>query len=179
MKTKLKELVDTQQICSVYTDLDATNKFAVGYILQFNENYFVMESIDQYGKSDGVFCSLVDNIIKIETNSIYNECIQKLFEFSNQIRYRYTKAKGDILVGLIDHIIANKKLSTIELCNSGTDDTVGFIKRVDKETIEIEVIDQYGKKDGTQKITIADISHITCDSMDDFKTETLFKINSK
>ena len=53
MKSKIKELLKCQKICAVYTDSDFVDKFAVGYFLQLDEKYFLMECIDEYGKNDG------------------------------------------------------------------------------------------------------------------------------
>jgi hypothetical protein len=179
MRTKIKELIETQKLCSVYTNAKSTDKFSVGFLLKYDDKYFIMESIDQYGKSDGIFCSLIDNIFKVEDENEYISCIQKLFSYFKQTRYKNPMLKDGILKSFIDYIVENKKICSIELCNSGICDAVGFISKITNGIIELVVIDQYGRRDGVQTITLADISHISCDSTDDIKTETLFKINSK
>lgn len=45
MKSKIKELLKCQKICAVYTDSDFVDKFAVGYFLQLDEKYFLMECL--------------------------------------------------------------------------------------------------------------------------------------
>lgn len=86
MKSKIKELLKCQKICAVYTDSDFVDKFAVGYFLQLDEKYFLMECIDEYGKNDGYFCSLIENIIKIEVDSEYLDSIIKLSTYYKQKR---------------------------------------------------------------------------------------------
>jgi len=67
MIEKIKELKKTQEICSIYSDGNETTKFSVGFIVDHDENFFLLERIDTNGKNDGFGGELLRTIIKIET----------------------------------------------------------------------------------------------------------------
>ena len=176
MKSKIKELLKCQKICAVYTDSDFVDKFAVGYFLQLDEKYFLMECIDEYGKNDVYFSSLIENIIKIEVDSEYLDSIIKLSTYYKQKRCENLFFHNELLLNFIKYIFKNKKLCTIEICNSGNNITVGFVKQIEAKYLDIEIISPYGKTDGTQTINIDDISHISCESMEETKISILTSI---
>lgn len=173
MNSKIKEIMNLHKLCGIYTNVEATNKFAVGYILRADEKYFIMECIDQYGYSDGYWCKLIENIVEIELDSEYLSSILKLIALNKQEKYPELDFNEDLLVNLIKYAMENDKICTFQICNSGYDDAVGLIKRLNTDYVEVNAVDRFGKFDGIQILSLKSISHMSCDSCDEIKISKL------
>ena len=99
----LRELIEKQELCAIYTDANDTDKFSVGYILGIDKNSFLMEHIDQYGKADGISCNLIDFIFKVERDTLYCKNIEKLFKYLKQKRFAKLSLKNDVTMAVIDY----------------------------------------------------------------------------
>jgi len=171
----LNELKKTEELCSIYSDGNNTDKFSVGYVMDIDETYYVMESIDPYGKTDGLFCKIIENIVFIEKETIYLEKIMKLNKFYKQQRYPKYELQKDPLLSLLKFAQKNSKVCSFELCESSKDNMVGIINEITDEFIEIECFNDYGKNDGTAIVELGKISSVSCDSSDEKVIEILSK----
>ena len=176
MLEKLKDLRSSQEICSVYNDGNETTKFSVGFIVDYDAKFFLMEQITPYGKNDGIQCNLVDFIIKIETASGYIKKIEKLYSFNKQKRRSIIDCKSDVVVALLNFAIKNCRICSIVLCESNNKDIVGYIKNISKDIATIQNVDENGNEDGNTFVELGRISQITCGSEDEEKLEILHKL---
>ena len=65
-KSDLVNLMEKGELCEIYTDPDRLDIFSVGYIVSVDEDFYILKSVNEYGKFDGYYCEIIDNIIKIE-----------------------------------------------------------------------------------------------------------------
>ena len=177
MNKKIKKLVEQQEICSIYNNPEDTNKFAVGYFIKCDEEYAIVESINPYGQSDGIFWLPIENIIKIETKNKYTCCIKKLFDYYKQTRHYTWQFSENLLLDMLNYIKNNAKICTMELCDSIKDDVQGFIVDISNEVIKMKIIDSYGYEDGEVFVNGNNISCLACDSSEEKKIEVLFNLN--
>lgn len=169
----------SNEMYEIYANLENSNKFTVGYIIANDKNYIVCESIDPYGKKDGLVLFLCDNIIKVQKNTKYLNNIEKLYNKQGNKRDKiFFNTSESLLLQLLDYIDKNKKLCTIELCDSNINDVVGFLNKIDLNgaTIELNNINDDGEKDGISIVNLNMISSITVDSLDDKKLYDLTRL---
>ena len=176
MIEKIKELKEKQEVCNIYHDENDTLRFSVGFILGYDEKFFVIESIDPNGKSDGFKCGLMDSIIKIESSTNYTNNIGKLFKFYEQNRNNLI-VNEDMVLDLLNFAKQNNKICSIILCESNNDDIVGFVESVENDLLNIRQINENGENDGSAFLDLGRISGIRCGSGEEIKLEILYKLN--
>ncbi|MDR1940273.1 MAG: hypothetical protein LBQ40_05730 [Clostridiales bacterium] len=173
----LKDMIKTRELCGVYTDADDTSKFSVGYVLDCDETFFLLESIDQYGKADGVLCKPIEKVFNIEIKNEYITNIRRLLEYYGRQKYREIECGCGMTRSLLLFALKEKKVCAIELYESGNKNIIGFIKDAGDKIARVFLVTEAGKPDGEAFIEINRISHISCDSSDERKIELLSKLN--
>lgn len=180
MNNKIKNILKTKELCEIYTNVANTDKFNVINIIALDQQYYIAESFDQYGKNDGFLCALVQNIIKLQTKTKYLNNINKLIIYNQQNSYNSLEFKDNLLFNFINMIKDNHRICTIELCDSDLNDIIGYIINIDNnyKNIEMIIINYNGEEDGDAIVDISMISYISFDSLDDKKIEILSKISN-
>lgn len=179
----LKEILDAyhqNKLIGIYTNCEDLNSFSVGYILYMDKNAYIFYELSPYGKFDGYSYRLIEDIIKIEEDSKYLNNIQKLVDYYKEnINYEvFNKSKSSILK-FLDYIESSNKICSIQSCNSEIFDVVGFIKKYNKNSIEIQQVDSNAVEDGIIKIKLDDIEKIVCCGDDEVKLEILYALNKR
>lgn len=175
---KLQELKNSKKIASFYTNEENTSRFNVGYIVEFTDEHFLVAAISPYGKYDGFVLLEVGSILRINTDSLYEEKMEKLTKHYNTTHECISIDGDSLLSGLIQYACTQNYIVSLELLNSGVYDVQGYVKDVTDEGCTIEQITEYGEDDGLTLIAVSDITKISCNSAD----EILLKIlnsNSK
>lgn len=175
-KSDLVNLMEKGELCEIYTDPDRLDIFSVGYIVSVDEDFFILESINEYGKFDGYYCEIIDNIIKIEIKTQYLNDIIKLLKYNKQNRPNKMKFSSNILNNFLDKIMQEHRICTISLLD-GQDGTIGFIEKMKDNILTIKNIDNHGKEDGFSFIDTRDISIVEMGSSDFEKIEILNKLS--
>ncbi|GHU98680.1 hypothetical protein FACS1894211_02810 [Clostridia bacterium] len=175
MKNYLKELMNEQKLCCVYLDDRDLNKFAVGYVIGVDDEFFLVEAIDPSGNGDGVFAAVIEHIVKLEVEDSYVKRIKKLFYHKKQSRYETLSFGGEILEGMIKHALKYKKICSFELCDSGRLDIVGYVSEFDEEAeiVKVQALDRDGQDDGVTATEIRNITEMQFDSSDELRLEIL------
>ena len=70
MRKNLEQFIKNRNLCCIYLDSEDLTSFAVGYIIDCDDQFFAVESIDRYGNADGIFCTEIERIVKIEFSTI-------------------------------------------------------------------------------------------------------------
>jgi len=180
MKKTLKDIMEKQELCNIYTNAGATNKFSAGYIIGVDEEFFLAQSIDPYGKDDGVFCDFIDRIIKIEKDNEYSKNLLILFEHHKQSIYSELFHNHDtVKLAILSYAKTHDKICSFELCESELDDMVGFVGEYNDGVVKIQSVKECGDPDGEAFIVIENISRISCDTQDEKKIEFLYRHKEK
>lgn len=176
-KDQIKKVIIDKLLVEIYDDIDDTDSFNVGYILCSSGGYYVVSSISPTGYYDGLFTINIDDIIKIQYNTNYIDKIQKLIKINNETKHFYTdKIFEDGIQYVLNYALDNKRILSIELCNSGFFDIVGFVKVINNEIL-IKEIDEYGFKSEIRVLNEKNITKIRTCSTDEIILEKLFNYN--
>lgn len=171
--------IDKKNLYEIYTDVENTDKFTVGYIVAIDEQFIVVEEIDAYGNNDGWTCFYLDDVIRYQAKSRYLDDLSKLCKYNGTGRKSIDlKQNRNLLFSILYNIAQAERICIIELCDSNLQDVVGRVKRIDgeKEEITVELVNSYGDIDGETIIDVAKISHISYDNCDTKKIEILQKL---
>jgi hypothetical protein len=156
----------------------------IGYIVDFNEQIFVLQHISPLGFQDGLIIERIDAIDNFEINDDMLKTIELLYNNNLKILNQNTESieistdekwQFELIKGIID----NGKIVSIELNNS---DIVnyGYIVDYDDTILQIIAINRQGMEDGTQTYNLSDITSFGIDRIEGRKREILFELgNSK
>lgn len=170
---KLQELKNSKKIASFYTNEYNTSRFNVGYIVEFTDEHFLVAAISPYGKYDGFVLLEVGGILRINTDSLYEEKIEKLTKHYNTVHECISIDEGSLVSGLIQYACAQNYIVSLELLNSGVYDVQGYVKDVTDEGCIIKQITEYGEEDGTTFVLLSDITKVSCNSEDEIMLKIL------
>ena len=177
MKNKLKSIYDKKELCCVFYNEYDTEIFLIGWIVNFDTEYFIMECINSKGYNNGFVCRLIDSIIKIETKSKYLQSVEKLFYSNKQSRANLFKQTDNCLKSFLTHATEYERICFIELCESDNLDAVGYINHHNDEEVVIVNIDECGESDGEECLEFERISAVTLGNEEIIRLEKLHIIN--
>lgn len=173
----VKKYCKNKDLCEIYSDTSNSDKFVVGYIVAYDEQFLIINQIDQYGYYDGMFCTLIRDIIRIQVKTIYLARILKLIQYHNT-NIQAVSFKDYSWDNLMEFVKINHRICLIELCNSAIVDIVGYVKEYHPEenkAIILQMNDD-GKTDGESEIDCGYISSLIYDSQDARKIEILSEL---
>ncbi|WP_044640221.1 hypothetical protein [Risungbinella massiliensis] len=87
---RLRELIESEQLVEIYTDLSDISTCYLGKVLKVSEEYLLLAAISRHGKYDGYSLHKVENVFQVNTDSQYiQKRVQKLYtlEAPNHIRF--------------------------------------------------------------------------------------------
>jgi len=166
-----------KKLIAIYSDSINPDSFSVGYILYVDKTSYVLYEFSPYGKFDGYSCNLIEDIIKIEEDSIYLNSIKLLIKYYNfKIKDIVIDESKPILFGFLEFNKLSKNICSILCSNSDIFEPVGFVKKINKRNIELLQIDEEGRIDGLVNINLDNIERIVCKSNAEVKLEILYKL---
>ncbi len=178
MKEKLLQAYKNKKMISIYDNSYYPNNFLVAYILCTDDKSYIAYELSPNGEFDCYTYRLFDNIIKIEKNTKYLNCIKRLAQYHkidvNEDIFSQNKSN---IFKFLDYIIKNQRICSVSTTNSDTYDVVGFVEKYNDNTVKILLIDEFGVEDGIVEIKLDAISLLKCCSHDEIKLEILYKIN--
>ncbi|KOF55772.1 hypothetical protein AGR56_18355 [Clostridium sp. DMHC 10] len=160
MIKKLDELKKSKKIASFYTNENNTAKFSVGYIVDYNENNFVIAMISPEGKYDGFALMETRSIIRINTDSKYENKILKLIKYHKTVHENLNFKEDNFILEFLKFAQTQDYIVSIELLNSGFYDIQGYIQTIKKDSCIIKQITEYGEYDGIGFVEFSDITKI-------------------
>ena len=171
MLDKIKKICTDGDLCAIYTDVNDTDKFMVGYVLDCIDEAVFMRLVDPYGHYDGICWILLEKIYRVETETQYLAALVKLIEYykESKLSCKSVYTFDEIVKAIKD----NHRICSIELCESDDYDITGYIANVTDSTIEIDEVTKYGVIDGHTVVAIDTISSIGFDATDTVKLEIL------
>jgi hypothetical protein len=180
MKNKILNAYKNKKLIGIYTDNINPDSFSVGYILHIDELSYILYEVSPYGKFDGYSCNLIEDIIKLEEDSIYLNNIKKLISYYNiEVNDILIDESKPIIFGFLDFIKSTKKICSILSYNSDVFDIVGFVKKTNQNSVEISRVNENSCKDGLVEINLDNIERIVCNSNAEVKLEILYNLNKK
>lgn len=169
MKRILEELKENQKLCSLYINFQDTSKFIFGKILEVDEIHIIFYSLSPDGEYDGLLLIKIDNILRVEYDDLYAARMNRLINDKNfSCRFNIDLIENNNLKELLLNLLLKEKIIvSIELLDSGTYDIIGFVEEISVNICKISQVNDDGQDDGFTYIRIYDITQISADSLDE------------
>lgn len=166
MLTRLLQAKANNDCISIFFDRSAPNRAIVGLVRFADAQNVVLRSFTRYGRADGFLLKKTSNIIRIESNSDYEIKIMRLYA------HRGREAKEPVLNsadwsldGLLDHASAHGLI--VGLGVEGDDEVrFGLLRNLEADTLQLALLDEYGKPNGLAVFLRSDIDHLELHSED-------------
>lgn len=152
------------KLVAVYTDLNNTTKFSVGYIVDFDENYYILKRVSPQGEDDGYLLGKTKYIYRVECDTLYIRKIAKLMKHNGTTKRVNTFESGNLLLSFISFVCNDKRIMAIELLESGNNDAIGYIHGFSSSHCTVQQISELGEFDGYTTIKLEDISFVIYNS---------------
>lgn len=177
MENILKHLCESKKYACIYTNVNDSSAFIYGKILYVNDTHLIIYSLSKDGDFDGIFTKETSDIIRIEIDGQYSNMMNKLVNNKNLPKIEITIQNNDVIISMLKYAEETKKITVVELINSGYDDIIGFVEFSDTKICKMHQIDMYGIEDGTSIIPVTSISHLCVGSLDEQRRDDLYRIN--
>ena len=181
MIKKMTEIKDHKEYVSIYADMNDSSKFIFGQIIAVNEKQVAIARINPNGEDDGIIVIQTARVYRLEHNSKYEKKLKQLMKHNSIITTFSSESNIDknILVFYLNVAFKSHRVVSLELCESGYEDIIGFIKEVqsETETCVIEQVDSYGEYDGESYFRMGDITQLSFGSNDEKQMEILYNAN--
>lgn len=175
----LEQLQKEKTYACIFTDRENSSKFIFGKIVGLCDHQIAIAAISPDGEYDGIILKNICDIICVETGSAYTDKMQCLIQYKKTEIPPIYLHKTDLKASLLSFAMQHNLVTSIELCNSGFDDIVGTIYKLEQDMVYVEQIDEYGHMNGKSYIPLSEISQISCDSTDERRIAVLSKISSR
>ncbi|MCF8294174.1 MAG: hypothetical protein K9I70_10220 [Chitinophagaceae bacterium] len=174
LKKILSHSRKTKSIISARQFGDSSNQF-VGYILDYDENIFIMQQVSVLGLEDGLLIESIDNIETFEMGE-YEAAYQFLFEnptkLSNQTIKEIALPKTkNWKLDLLEKLFALNEIITIQL-KSDNNTITGFVVSFDEMHLEFNPLSNLGRDEGIVIYKLDDISTFTINELDSRRIRT-------
>ena len=157
----LKNCAKKGKVVSLYFNKEDNQVHSTGYVHRYNENEIIIAHINPRGEYDGFILNRIDDIYRIEFDGDYERKIRRLYKLKKQKHNTINCAKESLLFDLLDFAKDNEYLISLEFNNDSVTGTIDFY---DENYICLNVIDAYGKQNGTSVAAIDQIVTISCDT---------------
>jgi hypothetical protein len=161
----IKVSINIDDYIEIYTDVESDH-FGFGQVVAMSDDDLIIASFDPAGKDDGLILYNFDAICKIQKDTQYAFKIKKLISINGTKNHNFKFDADNLLKELFEFSQESNKFVEIELQNSNRISAIGSIKYFDETICEINLFDEYGKKDGSCILLIEDISSIKWNSVE-------------
>lgn len=174
MRKRMERYIGTDTLISVYTDANEPDKYTLGFLLQIDDHYLLMNKVNRFGEEDGFCIISIDVIFAYDDDKLYSGKIKKLLSLKNQLRKEIRELDHSVMISLVKYAKDNHFLIEINEDNS----YIGFVTYYSEEIVELELIDIYAKKIGTACVDTENISMIACQEKYFKDIELLLQLDS-
>lgn len=160
MLKRLSDFVGTDTLISIYTDIEAPDSFMLGYLLNMDNHYALVNMVDRFGEENGFSILDLNNIFIFETNKMYSGKIQKLFKLKKQIRRCVEDSETSPVISFLKYAVSNKCLIEV----NSDDDCIGYVTSFSKEILVLHLYDNYCNDMGAAIIDIKNVNMLECET---------------
>ena len=172
-----------RRLVSVYLDEGDWDSFSAGWIVQASDEVFVLKSYNRFGERDGFECRLISNLSKIEFGGVYEINLEYLIstveESCQNQNNDHVAYPSDVTS--MESILNWAKLSNayvVITCIYDGNSVGGIIANVADGYCDVDMIDNYGMKDGVAIISTETISAIDIGTKQCIRNMRLYKKNN-
>lgn len=161
MEKTIEESCKKHKIANFYFDSENTDNFRTGYVCSYNDDLIVIAHISTRGLYDGFMLYKMQDLFQLETDDEYSKKIKRLYGLKKQKHPEFPTENNDPLRTLLT--FAKEKNFIVSLCLEDSY-VCGYVNDFDDVHICIDVIDDYGRADGSAEVAIIEVQRIYCDS---------------
>lgn len=169
----LKKLKEEQTLAEIY-DVHSPDRCTVGYVVDYDDDFYMVESVTPDGRYDGLQCRVTDDIIKIQCGTTYISALEKLMPFYNFFRKEVPLDGKTVLQQILDYAKKQGKICYIAVAD-GDCYLCGYITEIAEGLVTVEKRNTRGASDGYGFVRVEDIEYVSVDSEDEIKIEILTK----
>ena len=147
------------------------NQTIVGHIKKLTPENITVKEISEYGESIGTTTFKVDDLVNIVVEDKTLRCL----EYTEKMSKRLSAAKCTTIwrngfetkEQILDRM-KERKIITLFVEDGEDDDTnvVGFVEDVDDKSVLVEMIDEYGEKNGRILVPLETITGVRWESLE-------------
>jgi len=165
----IQRLSAQKKLCAIYANRSGENKFEVGYIEDFDENYILLGSISPNGEEDGGVVIPIDNIFQIDYDNIYLKNIATLCA-NKRVMAIKTAGKGSLLERVVKNVMDDAICCTFDF---GDYSVLGYLSEILDGCAVMRVINENAEFDGYTAINIDDAMYFSFNSLENKKFKKL------
>lgn len=158
------------QIVSVFCDRSRPESHLTGFIDAASDCEIVLKHISPEGRYDGFVLIHRDDVYRIDADGEYEQKIQKLYNLKNQSHpdLQYSEYLYDDLLSFCkeQNFIVSVELEECELS--------GFLVNFDSEFVQLQLVNDYGKRNGETVLSTNEIISFSVDSEKEQDIKLLF-----
>lgn len=173
MEKLLGKMVQSNEYCSVYDDIDRPKRFSFGCFIAFDSIHAVLKAYLPNGDFDGFQLIPIDSIFKIEKGDIYGKCMKQLIHDDDRT---ISIDRQQVCHSFLEYCNNESKLISITVSDDEWD-AVGFIDSIEQGTITVRRVDEFGRLDGVAYLREDDITFAQCMSETEEKLSRLHLID--
>jgi hypothetical protein len=158
MSKRLSAYVVTDTLVSFYTDTEDPESFTLGYLLQMDKDYALVNMIDSLGEENGFTIINMNEIYVFVADKMYSQKIQKLLKFKKQERRYIENTDINSIICFLKYAASNKLLIIV----NEDDNFIGHVVDFSKDTLILQLFDSYGSDVGTAVIDINNVNTLDC-----------------
>lgn len=156
---ELKNYAGTDKLISIYDDIDDVNSFYLGFIIDIDDDFVLIDAVDTRGLEDGFKLIGLSDVFLIQNDIMYSEKMMKLFKLKNQEKDTIDVIKNNVFLSLLKKAYEESLLVEI----NEDENYIGYVKEY-KTGLKIDVISEYGDDIGPTYIDSENINFIECKS---------------
>lgn len=147
-------------LLEIYAQED-DSKFDVGNLLQFDDEWLLIECFDNFGRFDGYMLLRTESVFKISYQTKYVKDLAKVLQSPPK-----PLQIGSVQTDLLQHLLTNlQNNGIVSVTLSNGNGMIGEILSIDESLVSIKVVLDNGKEDG--------VSLISCDMIGSIQFETV------
>lgn len=158
-----KEDFSLNEMIAIYTDTD-DEWFGAGMVFKVDDNFLILKAIDPTGLQDGLILFRIEDIVKIERNTLYLQKLTKLMNVKNIGFSNYDIPTNDFINWFLQESKKRNIIINIQLLQSRHCDVMGVVKEINTHSCIILQFNNIGQLDGECQFALEDISSIKFDS---------------
>ena len=173
----------TKTLIGLYNRHITIDDFCVGYVIDFDDTFVVLQHVTKYGERDGIHVKQIATLDKIETQNDYLKGCQIFFETPELLpKQTNDKVKFSFSDSWQYHFLNDNSCigELIAFDLRGEDFfNFGFLIDFDENTFIIHLVGQSGESQGINVYHLSDIASFGLDTLQCRKRRYLYNLKTK
>lgn len=172
-----------KSLIGLYNSGITIDDFCVGYVIDFDDTFVVLQHVTKYGEKDGIHVKQIASLGKIETQNDYLAACQMFFE-NPELLPRQTNEKLNFSFSdswQYHFLNENSCIGELIAFDLRGEDyfNFGFLVDFDEDSFVVHLVGQSGESQGTSVYHLSDIASFGIDTLQCRKRSYLYNLKTK